>query len=66
MSVSEYRVDECTAATTHAAISVLSVHGVFEAAALISTRREGDFRGVTTVIMDAQRKEKENYETSSS
>jgi len=37
MSVNEYSAYESAAATTHAAIFILSVHGVFEASALIST-----------------------------
>jgi hypothetical protein len=36
MSVNEYSADEFTASTTHAAIFILSVHGVFEPSALIS------------------------------
>jgi hypothetical protein len=44
-SVNEYSADEFAAAVTQAAISILSVHGVFEVSAQIPTRREGDFQG---------------------
>ena len=53
MSVNEYLADEFAAATTRAAIFILSFHGVFEASALIPDRREGDFQGGTTGIHPA-------------
>jgi hypothetical protein len=45
MSVNEYSADEFTASKTHAAIFILSIHGVFEASALISLIVRIDFSG---------------------
>lgn len=53
MSVNEYSAAECGAATTHAAKYLLSVHGVFEVAALISTVVRVDFQGVVTGVHPA-------------
>jgi hypothetical protein len=53
MSVNEYSAAECGAATTHAAQCILSVHGVFEVAALISTVVRVDFQGVVTGVPSA-------------
>lgn len=53
MSVNGYSAAECGAVTTHAAKCILSVHGVFDADALISTVVRVDFQGVVTGIHSA-------------